>query len=1146
VKGRLRTAACALVLVSLGACGDSGPPPDPTQIIVTRNNGLLALQQDRLDDAEARFNELIEMTPREGLGYAYLGLVELRRGNADSAEKHIRDGLRRDDRDPEVHRMLAAALAEQGKADGARAALTEALALDPGNLRSLWALAELDQASDDRASRVTTLSTLAATAPANVAARLAWARALVAVNAADSATAALEGLRQQLPALPRRIAQAFDSSLVLLQGGDAAGAAPLLDDFSAYFTASGPYQASYDELRGPDPEIVGIPTFTFSFKFSLAVQEQEAVLAALRFADGTAIAGLEDHPLAGTASAFVTTDVDGDGDEDLLTAATDGSGWALHRVDLGLFVDASATSGLGPGVATESMQAADYDNDGYLDLVQVGPGALRLSRNLGDSSFEDVTDAAGLPSDQGGTHALWADLDHDGDLDLLVSGQGTRVYRNDGDGTFTEVTETWGLDVSARTRDAVYADLDDDGDLDLLLAVDGGAPLLFTNDRGGRFSEIGQEAGLGQARAQSLGIADVDGDGALDLVTGETTATRLWINQGRGSFVRADWTGPGAEFIRILDFDNDGTFDLLLGGRGGLGLFRGDGTGAFEDFTERLPGAGAAYRSASIIDYNEDGDLDLLLSVAEGGFRLLRNDGGNANHYLQIELEGLAAGSGKNNRDGIGSRVEVTAGDLYQVQVVTDPSIHIGLGSRRKADVIRIEWTNGVWQDIYFPGTDQDLEEQILKGSCPMLFTWNGERFEFQKDVMWKSALGMPTGIQGNQGTRSYGPPESSREFIRISGDQLVERDGRYELRITEELWETIYMDEVKLLAVDHPSGLDVFVDERFVPSNVPVAFEPHTVRTKIPPRSAVDDRGRDVLGALSERDHVYASGILRGPLQGLTEPHALTLDLGPEVAGADHARLFLTGWVFPTDASLNVAMAQSDVYAIEAPVLEVPDGRGGWVVALDDVSFPSGKDKTLILDISGLVPESDPRVRIRTNMQIYWDWVFASLGRSEEFLETTPLELAGADLRYRGFSGTFRKGGRYGPHWFDYDSVTTDAKWRDLIGLYTRYGDVSELLTQADDRYVIMNAGDEIAIEFDAASAPELPEGWTRDFIIYTEGWVKDGDLNTETGSTVGPLPFHGMTRYPYGADEAYPSDSVRQSYLREYNTRRVGPDER
>jgi hypothetical protein len=148
------------------------------------------------------------------------------------------------------------------------------------------------------------------------------------------------------------------------------------------------------------------------------------------------------------------------------------------------------------------------------------------------------------------------------------------------------------------------------------------------------------------------------------------------------------------------------------------------------------------------------------------------------------------------------------------------------------------------------------------------------------------------------------------------------------------------------------------------------------------------------------------------------------------------------------------------------------------------------------------------------------------------------------ADIHYRGFSASYRKGGRYGPHWFDYAKTDKNRKWRDLTGNYTRYGDVLELLKDADNKYIISNAGDETSVRFDAATLPELKKGWKRDFLVHSVGWVKDGDLNTATGNTVFPLPFHGMKSYPPSAADTYPDNPDLQKYNRQYNTRVVTQD--
>jgi hypothetical protein len=217
-----------------------------------------------------------------------------------------------------------------------------------------------------------------------------------------------------------------------------------------------------------------------------------------------------------------------------------------------------------------------------------------------------------------------------------------------------------------------------------------------------------------------------------------------------------------------------------------------------------------------------------------------------------------------------------------------------------------------------------------------------------------------------------------------------------------------------------------------------------------------------------------------------------------------------------------------------------VRDARGQWTTAAP-IGFPSGKDKTIVVDLSGKFPTRDHHVRIRTNLQIYWDQAFVGRDVASPATRITALPSRSADLHARGYSRTYRKGGRYGPWWFDYDSVSKAPMWRPIEGAFTRFGDVRSLLGRSDDMYVIMAPGDEATMEFDAASAAGVPHGWTRDFLLYSDGWIKDSDLNTAFGTTVGPLPFHSIRQYPYAAGESYPTDSTHRAYLRDYNTRVV-----
>ncbi|MDO9580950.1 MAG: CRTAC1 family protein [Bacteroidales bacterium] len=596
-----------------------------------------------------------------------------------------------------------------------------------------------------------------------------------------------------------------------------------------------------------------------------------------------------------------------------------------------------------------------------------------------------------------------------------------------------------------------------------------------------------------------------------------------------------------------MDFDNDGFHDLLIAGesteKGGRGLFlfHNDGKGKFTDASDLLPADVKSGRQLAVFDYNDDGDLDVIIAGLNGGLFLLRNDGGNNNHFVKMKLVGLRAGSAKNNYFGIGAKVEIRAGDLYQTMVVTDPNIHFGIGNRAIADVIRITWTNGVPQNIFIPGIDQALiEAQTLKGSCPFLYTWDGDKYVFVKDILWRSALGMPLGIMGS--TTAYAFANASDDYLKISGKFLKPKKGLYSIQVTSELWETIYMDKIQLVVVDHPDSVDVFVPEQFSPPPFP-DLQISQVRKKHIPIMAKDSHGNDVLSFISEKDDRYLSDFRPAKYQGVTEMTELIIYLGEKDQTSD-LFLFLNGWIFPTDASINVAISQSDNIKVISPIIQIINKEGKWETVIDNLGFPMGKDKTVIADLSGKIPTSDHRIRIRTNMEIYWDQIFFSDCLSNAPIISTVLNPISADLHYRGFSGSYRKGGRYGPHWFDYSDVDKDPKWRDLSGNYTRFGDVLPLLAESDNKYIISNAGDETSIKFDAKELPKLKKGWSRDFLIHSVGWVKDGDINTAFSNAVLPLPFHGMSSYPPSEKDTYPNDPELQNYRQEYNTRIITSD--
>ena len=458
---------------------------------------------------------------------------------------------------------------------------------------------------------------------------------------------------------------------------------------------------------------------------------------------------------------------------------------------------------------------------------------------------------------------------------------------------------------------------------------------------------------------------------------------------------------------------------------------------------------------------------------------------------------------------GLFCRVEARVGDRYQVVPGNGGINHIGLGDQRAADVVRVVWTNGLAQSRQLVSAGQTLvEEQVLKGSCPFLYTWNGREFEFVTDLMWRSPLGMIL-ADGRDA-----PHQSARDFVLIEGERLRPADGWLWLQITEELWETAYVDRNWLLAVDHPAGVDLVVDEKFWPP--PYAAEPslHWLADPRLPAAARDHRGRDVLARLVRRDGDYVDDLPLTRYQGLTSGHRLDLTFAGVPEG-ERLRLVLWGWTFPTDTSINFALAQDRSRNVEGPSLEARAGDGPFSLVAPFVGFPSGKRKAMVVDLTGRVPAGELTLRLSTTMQIYWDAAVLAVGEPEAPAVFTRLEPAAADLHYRGYSRLYRDSPS-GPHLFDYGEVATGPRFRDMRGLFTRFGPVSPLLLEADDRYVVMNAGDELTLLFDASSLPELRPGWRRDYVLHTDGWVKDGDLHTAFSRTVEPWPYHGMDGYP------------------------------
>ncbi|HKZ03336.1 MAG TPA: hypothetical protein VJ180_13915, partial [Pyrinomonadaceae bacterium] len=316
-----------------------------------------------------------------------------------------------------------------------------------------------------------------------------------------------------------------------------------------------------------------------------------------------------------------------------------------------------------------------------------------------------------------------------------------------------------------------------------------------------------------------------------------------------------------------------------------------------------------------------------------------------------------------------------------------------------------------------------------------------------------------------------------------------------------------------------------------------PKPFRLFVTQDAKPPLSAVDDHGHDVLDRVTSLDRRYPDDFRHEQIRGYAEEHSLTLQL--PIEGASRTVLLLTGWTDYAWSSDNVAAGQAGK-GMKLPQLQVKDRRGRWRTVMDDIGIPVGRPQTVTVDLTGRFLSASREVRVVTNMRIYWDQILVDTSGGQFPLQIAKLNPANAQLRWRGFSRELSEGGRE-PFGYDYEQVSFTSPWKVMTGRYTREGDVRELLVGTDDMFVVSRPGDEISISFDASSLSTLPVGWKRTFILYSDGFSKEMDINSASPDQVAPLPFHGMSKYPYAWPEVYPLTAKRREYIERYNTRIV-----
>lgn len=1073
------------------------------ELVRTFYVGLAALQVGHDVQADAKLAQFTQLAPGEPAGWANWGVLALRQRNFDRASERLQRARDLDANSDQIMYLVGLLESMRGKTEESIAALRKAVELDATNLFAVYKLAdEVErQGGEQSAAEVQSLlQKILSAQPNNIAATVELSRIAAKRGDAETLKNVVAQIQTRSTAWPSEVQEQVKALDAAVRSGDLREAAQRTRFLQNVLLRVPEYRRDLGAIK-PAPGEEAVP-FTHFLRLESPVFQTAPDDGSIKFT-------MQPVPNTDKSQNWIgAIALSGEGGPVIATATAR----EVRLASGATFPFPGGPANIAPSY--DSILQIDFSYDFKTDLVLAGKGGVRLMRQESPSSFTDVTAETKLPPNVVNapyTGAWSADIEADGDLDVVLGSRegNPTVLRNNGDGTFLDIRPFEG---TTGLAGFAWADIDQDGDPDAALLDSTGVLHVFSNERQGQFSKRALPANLPAASA--ISAADINWDGGFDLVVYQSdgTITRLSDKDHGAGWEQAEAARSGEAprgpvSLRVADVDNNGGLDLFLLTSTSIGstVWLSDEHGQFS-LNRDIQFGDALF---DLADVDGDGRLDALGFTTNNDAIQLINSGSKNYHWQVVRPRAVeAVGDQRINPFGVGGEMEIRSGLFVQKQPITGPLVHFGLGEQTSVDVIRVVWPNGsVRADFDLKADQQIVTEQRLKGSCPFLFAFNGKQMEFVKDsVPWSSAIGLRINTLGTARV------EATEEWYKIGRDQLVPRDGYYDIRVTAELWETYYYDQLSLMVVDHPEGTEIFVDERFVIPPAKLAIT--TVRTPQKIARAVDDNDQDVTSIVSTLDGKYLDTFGRGKYQGVTRDHYVEIDLGNDAPKSGPLWLIAHGWMHPTDSSINVAISQGQSEQAKPLSMEVLDANGAWKTVRPNLGFPAGRKKICLFDLADVFPSGAPRrLRLRTNLEIYWDKFEWAVGLPDAKPMTKRLDPYVADLQYRGYS-VINQTDDSSPEIPDYNRLFSSKQiWRDLIGYYTRFGDVRELLKGTDDRYVIMNAGDEMKFRFAAPDAP--PVGWMRDYVIIGDGWIKDGDLNSTFSKTVEPLPYHAKNEY-------------------------------
>ncbi|MDE0958533.1 MAG: ASPIC/UnbV domain-containing protein [Planctomycetota bacterium] len=854
-------------------------------------------------------------------------------------------------------------------------------------------------------------------------------------------------------------------------------------------------------------------------------------------------------PSPGGAPPHALVDADLDCIPDLWIAGDEPSAWSLSESPEKIAPLPSLKGAI-------CFAVADVDEDGLPDLAISTGAQVRVLQGEGGRTprFESLISTVKANA----SDLLLADIDMEGDLDLLLAtGTGPiQLSLNEGH-KFREISDSPDLAGTIPVKRIIAVrDLDRDLDHDLLLVGDrlswiSGAPQWKFEEDPARQPLVSVE----MLEVDTALLVDLVGDHEQELVLLQRGKLKILrpSNHHKDAEQMALFDGEvalpaevkSATYVAITaqDLDLDGTEELLLSSAEKTSILQfiaGKPTLSAHTFSPA--------RSMISADVDGDGDLDLVVEKTDGSLWLMRNPLAQESqrlHTFRAHLGGRRDGDDRRtNLLGFGARLELRNSEQVVLAFQEGKGGHhargllpvvVGLDGSDHLDSLIIEWPDGVLQAEMDVKVDrcQEIEEiQRKSSSCPILFSFDGQKWNFITDFMGGGGLGFWIGPD------EFSPPEPT-EVVRIAPGALQPINDRLRLSIMEPMQEICYTDRLSLIAVDHPETHSCFPEEFFPiqappPSGKPLMIEK---RTRVFPSVVRDASGTIDASLVAEVDRLYAGprGLIPD-MVGYCENQVWEFDFETVPEGSSIA-LLLDGWIEYPYSRINFAAWQGG-QRLAAPTFRWRAASDQpWQLLAEELGYPAGMPKTMVLDVSEIIAHGARQFRIESNLELYWDRVFLASIQPPAPQQIHSIPLHSAILRDGGYPREFSDDGNL-PATYHYDQRDPSLDYRPMKkGHITRYGRVDSLLADVDDQLVVIGGGDELILEFDASSLPELLPGWERTWLLDTFGWCKDLDPLTGACRDVGPLPYRGMSQYPPPDDEPKPDRSIYQSI---WNTRR------